>query len=113
MYNFDFTLWQELKGLGKGSYKCFASFEGTGIKNPSGSCLIVELKKKNGKTEVLKADAAIPNQWKKFDRVEIPSVEIDDSVASVVVKVRMAAQYNNDGANGAWLVCDDVNFLMK
>lgn len=111
--NFDFTLWQELKGLGKGSYKCFASFEGTGIKNPSGSCLIVELKKKNGKTEVLKADAAIPNQWKKFDRVEIPSVEIDDSVASVVVKVRMAAQYNNDGANGAWLVCDDVNFLMK
>lgn len=109
--NFDFTLWQELKGLSAGTYKCFASFEGTGIKNPSGSCLMVEVKKKNGKSFTLKSDAVIPNQWKKFDRVEIPSVEVDESVESIVVKVRMAAEFAKDGANGAWLVCDDVNFL--
>ena len=110
--NFDFTLSQELKGLDKGNYKCFASFEGTGIKNPSGTCLMVGIRKKNGKTVVLKTDAVIPNQWKKFDRVEIPSIDIDESVESVTVEVRMAAEYAKDGANGAWLVCDDVNFLL-
>ena len=102
---------QELKGLDKGEYKCFASFEGTGVSNPSGTCLIVEIKKKNGSAVSYKADAAIPNQWKKFDRVEIPSILVDDTVESIVVRVRMAAEYDNRGANGAWLVCDDVNFL--
>ena len=109
--SFDFTLSQELKGLDKGEYKCFASFEGTGVSNPSGTCLIVEIKKKNGSAVSYKADAAIPNQWKKFDRVEIPSILVDDTVESIVVRVRMAAEYDNRGANGAWLVCDDVNFL--
>ena len=110
--NFDFTLSQELKGLDKGEYKCFASFEGTGIKNPSETCLVAEIKRKNGKIEVLKANATVPNQWKKFDRVEIPNVMVDDSVDTIVVKVRMAVEFAKDGANGAWLVCDDVNFLL-
>ena len=37
---------------------------------------------------------------------------VDDSVDTIVVKVRMAAEFAKDGANGAWLVCDDVNFLL-
>ena len=78
---------------------------------PCFQLLIVEIKKKNGSAVSYKADAAIPNQWKKFDRVEIPSILVDDTVESIVVRVRMAAEYDNRGANGAWLVCDDVNFL--
>ena len=109
--NFDFTLWQEIKVVEKGTYNCFAFFEGTGVRNPSGTCLMVEIKKKNGTSVTFMANADIPNQWKKFDRVEIPSIEIDDSVESVIVKIRMKAEYAKFG-KGAWLVCDDVNFLL-
>lgn len=110
--NFDWTISQELKELNKGIYKCFAYFEGTGIKNPSDTSLVVEIKKKNGKVISYKTDVTIPNQWKKFDKVEISKIVVDDSVNSIVVKIRMKAEYANDGANGAWLVCDDVNFLL-
>ena len=72
---------------------------------------MVEIKKKNGTSVTFMANADIPNQWKKFDRVEIPSIEIDDSVESVIVKIRMKAEYAKFG-KGAWLVCDDVNFLL-
>ena len=41
--NFDFTLWQEIKVVEKGTYNCFAFFEGTGVRNPSGTCLMVEI----------------------------------------------------------------------
>ena len=109
--NFDFTLWQEIKDIEKGTYNCFAFFEGTGVRNPSGTCLMVEIKKTNGTSVTFMANADIPNQWKKFDRVEIPSIEIDDSVESVIVKIRMKAEYAKFG-KGAWLVCDDVNFLL-
>nr|WP_318710696.1 glycosyl hydrolase 53 family protein [uncultured Treponema sp.] len=109
--NYDFTLWQEIKDVEKGTYNCFAFFEGTGVRNPSGTCLMVEIKKKNGTSVTFMANADIPNQWKKFDRVEIPSIEIDDSVESVIVKIRMKAEYAKFG-KGAWLVCDDVNFLL-
>lgn len=108
---FDFTIWQELKDIDYGTYKCFASFEGTGVKNPSGSGLKVTINRKDGTKTELKSDATVPNEWKKFYKCDIPAVKVDETVSSIVVSIRMAAEFDKSGANGAWLVCDDVNFL--
>lgn len=111
--NFDFVIWQKIENLSPGNYKCFASFEGTGIKVPGGTQFIVSINKKDGTSQNFTVDVAIPNTWKKFFRAEINDIIIDENVENVVVKADVKVDFDPaTGANGAWFVMDDVNFLM-
>ncbi len=111
--DFEFEISQTVLGLSEGKYTSFASFEGTGIKNPSGIVFFVSLLKKDGSKEDASCDVTIPNIWKKFFKAEIPLIVIDDTVESVKVGAKIKAEFDtSSGANGAWLVMDDVNLLL-
>ncbi len=111
--DFEFEISQTVEHLSNGSYKCFANFEGTGIKNPSGTKFCVILNMKDGSEQRFVADVTIPNEWKKFYKAEIPTVQIDDNVESLKVLVQVKAEFDTaTGANGAWFVMDDVNLLL-
>lgn len=107
---FDFTMTQEVKDLEQGTYKCFAYFGGTGVNNPSGTSLRVEINRKDGTQTVLVSSATIPNKWKEYQKVEVPEIKVDRNVSSVTVKVRLAANFSY-GSRGSWIVCDDVNLV--
>ena len=58
-------------------------------------------------------DVTIPNTWKKFFKAELPVIELDDSTESITVSALIKAEFDaTSGANGAWLVMDDVNLLL-
>ena len=110
---FDFTLEQTVE-VSEGRYKCFAYFEGTGIHNPTKTALKVRLNRKDGSSREYEVPVVIPNEWKKFFKADVPGgIEVDGNTQSVTVSVRMECSFSeNSGANGAWMVCDDVNLLL-
>lgn len=110
---YDFTVSQSVSGLAAGTYKCFASFEGTGIQNPTETQLRVSIRAKDGSTQEFVSPVEIPNVWKQFFRAEIPSIKVDAGTQSVTVSARIQAEFDSgSGANGAWIVMDDVNLLL-
>ena len=111
--DFEFTVSQTVKEFSAGKYKCFAYFEGTGIKNPSGTVFKAVVRKKDGTKTEFTCDVTIPNTWKKFFKAELPVIELDDSTESITVSALIKAEFDaTSGANGAWLVMDDVNLLL-
>lgn len=111
--SYDFTVSQTVSELSPGTYKCFASFEGTGVRNSTETHLKVSVRAKDGSTEEFVSPVEIPNVWKQFYRAEIPSIKIDGNTQSVTVSARIQAEFDaGSGANGAWIVMDDVNLLL-
>ena len=111
--DYEMDIYQTIEGIAAGTYKCFASFESTGILNPSGTVFWAEIKRTDGSTERFADDVEFPNQWKSFYTSELPLLKIDGTVESVSVGCHVKAEFDPDtGANGAWFVMDDVNLLL-
>lgn len=111
--DFGFDVTQELTDLSEGKYKCFASFQGTGVTNPSGTEFYVIVSRKDGTKEEHRVPVTIPNVWKNFFRAEQPVIKIDSNVSSVTVGAHISSRFDSaSGANGSWIVMDDVNFLL-
>lgn len=111
--SFEFTVSQTVKEFSPGKYKCFAYFEGTGIKNPSGTVFKAVVNKKDGSRKEFACDVAIPNTWKKFYKAELPVIELGGDAESITVSACIKAEFDtSSGANGAWLVMDDVSLLL-
>ncbi|MCI7440417.1 MAG: hypothetical protein MSC48_03695, partial [Spirochaetia bacterium] len=88
-------------------------FQGTGVTNPSGTEFYVIVSRKDGTKEEHRVPVTIPNVWKNFFRAEQPVIEIDSNVSSVTVGAHISSRFDSaSGANGSWIVMDDVNFLL-
>ncbi|MGN0730038.1 glycosyl hydrolase 53 family protein [Treponema sp.] len=110
---YEFDISQKVENLSCGKYKCFASFEGTGVKNPSGTVFKVSISGRDGSVREFSADVQIPNVWKKFFRAELPEFEFTAEDESITVSAHIKAEFDAaGGANGAWIVMDDVNLLL-
>lgn len=106
---FDITLKQEV-ALEKGNYKFFASFQGTGVKNPTGIEIFIIVKEPDGKEKTYKSPVTIPNVWKDFYTAEI-DFGVSEST-SVIAGIKMNAEFEPaTKANGVWLVADDVRLF--
>ncbi|MCM1106795.1 MAG: glycosyl hydrolase 53 family protein [Blautia sp.] len=115
MEGFDCTLSQTIEsGMEAGTYRCFASFQGTGAKNPSDSQLKVIVTAKDGTSQEYTSDITIPNEWKNFYLADISGIVVDENTASVTVLAQLSFGFDSDtGANGVWVVMDDVNLLKE
>ena len=102
---FDVSLNQTVENVEAGKYKCFATFQGTGVKESSTVELVVTVNE-NGEEKVYRSPVSIANEWKKFSTAEVP-FDIAE-IASVNVRIVMRAKAKE---NGVWLVCDDVRLF--
>ena len=112
---FEFTISQTVsENLAAGTYRCFASFQGTGATNPTDSQLKVIVTAQDGSTQEYSADITIPNVWKDFYLADLTGITVDENTASVEVLVHMNQTFDSSTtANGVWIVIDDVNLLMQ